>query len=251
MTLPSRVPPIVTFWTWARPWPSAIIDSLRVSVQRTGRSSRLLSSPSTISSGYVPILAPKPPPTSGVMTRTWSASSSLPATKTPLMPWACCVDTHWCRRPSTHAAADAAHLQRARRDALVDEAARRRDLAVGEELVARQVRRAEGGRVEHDVAAGGLVEVGRRRQRLLGVDDRVEHVVVDDDGLGGVGRLAAGLGDDGGDRLADVAHPVAGQQRARHRRVERRRRRLEAEVGGREHAEHARHRRRPRTCRST
>ena len=119
----------------------------------------------------------------------------------------------------------AAHLERARGDALVDELPGRRDLAVGEELVAGEVGSAERRRVEHDVAAGGLVEVDGGAQRLLGVDDRVEDVVVDDHGLGGVRGLRAGLGDDGGDRLADVADPVAGEDRAGDGRVERRRRR--------------------------
>ena len=76
------------------------------------------------------------------------------------------------------------------------------------------------------------------------VDVDVERVVVDDHGLGGVGGLLAGLGDDGGDRLADVADAVAGEQRPGDGRVERRRDRLQAEVGRREDADHAGHRRR-------
>jgi hypothetical protein len=55
----------------------------------------------------------------------------------------------------------AAHLERARGHALVDELAGRGDLAVGEELVPGEVRRPERGRVEHRVAAGSLVEVDR------------------------------------------------------------------------------------------
>ena len=62
--------------------------------------------PRTISSGYVEILAPKPPPTSGVMMRTTSASTPLAATIGSLIPWACCVETHWCRRPSIQATAE-------------------------------------------------------------------------------------------------------------------------------------------------
>ena len=58
----------------------------------------------------------------------------------------------------------------------------------------------------------------------LEVDEDLEQVVVDDDGLGGVGGLGPGLGDDGDDRLADVADPVAGQQRAGDAGVERGRR---------------------------
>ena len=62
--------------------------------------------PSTISSGYVLILAPKPPPTSGVMIRTWPASMPLAATIGSLTPWACWVEIHWVSRPSVHAAAE-------------------------------------------------------------------------------------------------------------------------------------------------
>ena len=76
----------------------------------------------------------------------------------------------------------AAHLERARRHALVDEAAADGDLAVGEELVAGEVGHAEGGRVEHDVAAGGVVQQRRRGERRLGVDEHLELVVVDDHG---------------------------------------------------------------------
>ena len=61
---------MVTSWIWARPWPRLVIDSLRVSVHATGRPSSLAKRPSSSSSGYGVILAPNPPPTSGVTTRT-------------------------------------------------------------------------------------------------------------------------------------------------------------------------------------
>ena len=50
--------------------------SLRVSTQRTGRPQWRASQPSSTSSGWQEALAPNPPPTSGAMTRTWSASSA-------------------------------------------------------------------------------------------------------------------------------------------------------------------------------
>ena len=62
--------------------------SERVSTQRTGRSSLRASQATRISSGYGPILAPKPPPTSGATTRTWSASSPSRATRASFTPWA-------------------------------------------------------------------------------------------------------------------------------------------------------------------
>ena len=40
------------------------------------------------------------------MMRTWSGSTPLAAVIDWRAPCACCVDSHWCSRPSTHAAAD-------------------------------------------------------------------------------------------------------------------------------------------------
>ncbi len=49
--------------------------------------------------------------------------------------------------------------------------------------------------------------------RLLGVDQRLEHLVLDDDrGERPPARLRV-VGGDGGDRLADVAHDVVGEHR--------------------------------------
>ena len=50
-------------------------------------------------------------------------------------------------------------------------------------------------------------------ERLLGIDDGGQRVVVDDDELGGVLALVALLGDDGDDGLADEAHRVGGEER--------------------------------------
>ncbi len=47
--------------------------SERVSAHRTGRPSRRAIQGSNSASGYDPNLAPNPPPTSGAITRTWSA----------------------------------------------------------------------------------------------------------------------------------------------------------------------------------
>ena len=45
------------------------------------------------------------------------------------------------------------------------------------------------------------------------VEHRRQRVVVDDDRLGGVDRLRTGLGDDGGDDVADEAHLAGGEHR--------------------------------------
>ncbi len=56
--------------TCARPWVVEVMCSLRVSVHRTGIRCRWAMTARVTSSGYSPNLTPKPPPTSGAMTRT-------------------------------------------------------------------------------------------------------------------------------------------------------------------------------------
>jgi hypothetical protein len=106
VTVPSRLPPIVAYCTWARPWPITIIDSLRVSRQRSGVPVFLAMTPSSASSGSQLILAPNPPPTSGAITSTWSGSRPLAFAIVAFAPCAACVDNHWTRRPSDQATAE-------------------------------------------------------------------------------------------------------------------------------------------------
>ncbi len=81
--------------------------SLRVSVQRTGRPSRRASQTISTSSA-LSIFAPKPPPTSGAITRTCAGSSpSVPAST--MRSWCgVCVESQAVTRPSgpTSAAAE-------------------------------------------------------------------------------------------------------------------------------------------------
>ena len=72
MIVPSRVKPISTCWTCARPWVIATMFSERVSVHFTGRPSSCAAFTATAYSAYMPVLAPKPPPTAGAITRTCS-----------------------------------------------------------------------------------------------------------------------------------------------------------------------------------
>ena len=48
-------------------------------------------------------------------------------------------------------------------------------------------------------------------ERLLDVEDRRQHLVVDVDELGGVACLGGAAGHDDGDGLAGEGHPVDGQ----------------------------------------
>ena len=54
-------------------------------------------------------------------------------------------------------------------------------------------------------------------ERAGGVDDRRQRFVLDRDPLSGVARLDDGIGDDHRDRVADMAHPLAGDRGMRRR----------------------------------
>ena len=86
------------------------------------------------------------------------------------------------------------------------------------------------------------------RQRVERVRDGRQRVVVDDDALGGVDGLRAGLGHDGGDDVADESHLVGREhgpvQRLGHHRELLQRRETEVVATGVVHGDDARHRRR-------
>ena len=129
-------------------------------------------------------------------------------------------------------------LQRARCDPLVHDPLADHDL--GFERLGRRRLGAHGhvrpvvGMDQHLVGEGGL-----------DADDRLERVVVDDDGLGGVDGLGQGLGHDGDDRLPHEPDHVGGQDRpgegGRHRHHARGGG-VVGEVGGGHDGQHARHR---------
>ena len=75
------------------------------------------------------------------------------------------------------------------------------DLAAVEEVLVDRV-----AETHRHVRARGLVDEDLVLQRLLGIDDGGQRVVVDEDELGRVLALVALLGDDGDDGLADEAH---------------------------------------------
>ncbi len=70
--------------------------------------------------------------------------------------------------------------------------------------------------VDENVALDLVPDRGRaRRHRLLGVEDRGQHLVGDLDRLGGIERGVDALGHDHGDRFSDMAHLVGGEKKMR------------------------------------
>ena len=79
VTVPSFSADRVSFCHWSRPWWAEIIDSERVSVNLQGRPSLRATAIVANSSGVVCSLPPKPPPTSGAMTRTLDSGMPIVA----------------------------------------------------------------------------------------------------------------------------------------------------------------------------
>ena len=71
-TLPSLSSAIEFLWSWSRPAVAAANSSLRSARHFTGRFSTLATHTATDSSGWMPVLMPKPPPMSRTSTRTLS-----------------------------------------------------------------------------------------------------------------------------------------------------------------------------------
>ena len=108
--MPSRRPPIVTVWTWARPWVIASRFSYRVSVQRAGRPSARATQATAACSGSAPNFAPNAPPTSGVITRIRSRSRPSILASAALVPCAPWFGIHAVSRPSSPQTAAAARV---------------------------------------------------------------------------------------------------------------------------------------------
>ena len=69
----------MSFCHWSRPWWAVISDSERVSVYFTGLPSLRATAKVIISSGVCWSLPPKPPPTSGAMTRIFDSGTPVVA----------------------------------------------------------------------------------------------------------------------------------------------------------------------------
>src|SRR5207249_1248537 len=97
---PSSSKPTSTVWVCVRSCVAVSMCSRRSSSQRTGRPKRIASSGMSTSSGYTMSLAPKPPPTSGAITRTrWGGRSS--SSQMNWRTWCgACVDAHTVSSPA-------------------------------------------------------------------------------------------------------------------------------------------------------
>src|SRR5438034_1280265 len=99
--VPSRLAPSSTSWTCARPCVMFTMLSERDSIHRTGRPVRTAAAAQTRYSGYTASLAPKPPPTSGAMTRTRSFARPSHSARSFRMSNGTWVETHTVSRPSS------------------------------------------------------------------------------------------------------------------------------------------------------
>ena len=186
---------------------------MRHSVHWIGRFSFRASRQQATSCGCDVILLPKPPPMSCVTMRSLSVPTRMAgAIMITANPGNWLFVVH---RPLPGAAVvldeGAAELERRRVEAVEVQLGDRDDVVcLGERGV--DVAPLPDARVGH-VPAALLVEHGRAvLERLAGVDDDVERLVLDLDELRGVARELARLGDDGRDRLADVAHLADGER---------------------------------------
>ena len=193
------------------------MSSDRVSVHFTGRPSFKAAAAATRYSTYIAAFGPNPPPTQGHTTRTCSGSRPSAGAIA-----ACSGVRRLVRDPAGEAAGgltgygdEAVALHRHAGQALADH----RDLGdlvgsfEGVDVVADV-------RGEADVRAVlGEQQRRLRRQRVAQGHDDGQRLVVDDDRLGGVDGLRLRLGHDGGDDVADEAHPLAGEDRAVERRA--------------------------------
>ncbi len=101
---------MVMTWSCARPCSIPVRFSERLSVQRTGRPACWASHATNAYSWSAPILAPKPPPTSGVIRCTSAGSRPSQPAIWPLACWAPWLVHQMVTRPSSPQAAEAARV---------------------------------------------------------------------------------------------------------------------------------------------
>ncbi len=104
---PSESAAILTRCHWSRPWCTVMLPSLRDSVHLTGRPSLRATSTASTSSAVTCSFEPKPPPTSGAITR--MSCSPMPVTRASMTRSTCgiWVADHSVNSPPTHEATTA------------------------------------------------------------------------------------------------------------------------------------------------
>ena len=92
--MPSFSAARVSFCHWSRPWWPAISDSERVSVYFTGLCTWRATHQAIHSSGVTASLPPKPPPTSGAITRIFDSGTPVVAASANRRMCGICVEDH-------------------------------------------------------------------------------------------------------------------------------------------------------------
>ena len=98
--LPFLSTPSLAVITKSRPWTSDTMSSDRVAVHLTGRPSFSAAAPATRCSGYTAAFGPKPPPTQGHTTRSFSGASPRSGAYAPWIECGAWCETQHVRLPS-------------------------------------------------------------------------------------------------------------------------------------------------------
>ena len=183
------------------------MSSERVSIHFTGRPSCMAAAAATRYSTYTAAFGPKPPPTQGHTTRTAAGSSPRTAASA-----GCTECGAWCEIQQVMPPAGSPGTMRQPLDSIGTPARRWLTIATSATTSAPSsgsLVGTERGGEAHVAPAVGEEQRARRRASASAWEttDR-QRVDLDHDRLGGVDRLGAGLGDDGGDDVADEADPV-------------------------------------------
>ena len=223
VTLPSLSAARVSVCTWSRPWWADIRLSLRVSVYFTGLPSRRATAQAIHSSGVVWSLPPKPPPTSGAMTRIFDSGTPVVAARANRRMCGIWVADHMVICSPVGSTTTLRGSMNAGISRCWRYSRSIRMPSVRAVPIASSTSPPVPASCGVEDPQRGLVgaEVGVGEDRVLGGLLEVEHggqlVVLDVDELGGVARLGGAAGHHHRDDLAGEGDPVG-----RHRRVRRR-----------------------------
>ena len=191
--------------------------SERVSVHLTGRCSCRANAAASTCSQYAPVFAPKPPPTAGAITCTWSGSISSAAARPSRTPNGAWVGTFTSSLPS------ACGSTRMPFDSIGTAATRwltKRPLTTTSASSRICGSWPKSNSIAMFEPCSGNSSVASRLERRLRIDDHRQRVVVDDHHLRGIDGLRARLRDDSDDDVADEAHDPVGERGSREHRRE-------------------------------